>query len=139
MVSVLENEKLDHDIKRDHVSRMMLTEYFRRCSTNAEARELFFREFFEHYVWNKQGKVWSKWKKRQVIGRVNTANPIERERSYLRLLVSHVKGPQSFDSILTVDDFPCQTFKDSATRRGLFESNQSASHCMGEAVAYQMP
>ena len=41
------------------------------------ARGLLYREFPEHYVWNKKIKYWAKRKKGEVIGRVNAANPIE--------------------------------------------------------------
>ena len=64
---------------------------------------------------------------------------IEGERYYLRLLLNHVRGPKSFDDLLVVDDVACSTFKDSAMKRGLLESDNNVSECMIEAVAFQMP
>ncbi|XP_055961074.1 uncharacterized protein LOC126671880 [Mercurialis annua] len=83
--------------------------------------------------------MWERRKKGNVIGRVNAANSIEGERYYMRLLLSHVKGPKSFEDLLTVDGTKCNSFKESAIKRNLLESDQSASECMSEAVAFQMP
>ena len=56
----------------------------------------------------------SKMDKRQniiVIGRINSANPKEGERFYLRLLLNHVKGPTSFEDLLTIDRIHYLSFK----------------------------
>ena len=55
----------------------MLTEFFKTRIVDERARGLLYREFPEHYIWNKKIKCWAKRKKGEVIGRVNAANPIE--------------------------------------------------------------
>ena len=40
-------------------------------------------------------------KNTRVIERINTANPAEGERFFLRLLLNHIAGPTSFDDLLT--------------------------------------
>lgn len=74
-----------------------------------------------------------------MIGRVNTANPKEGERYFLRLLLNHVRGPKSFEDLLTVNEVICKTFKQSAQKRGLLESDESISACLNEAVMFKMP
>ena len=85
MLSFWKNQNLKHVIQWDHVLRTMLMEFLKICSLDEEARGLLYREFPEYYVWNKQTKLWSKRKSRQVIGHVNVANPIEGKTYYLRL------------------------------------------------------
>ncbi|XP_049354827.1 uncharacterized protein LOC125819439 [Solanum verrucosum] len=55
------------------VQQTMLTEYFRMCLNDTDARNYLYREFPKHYVWNSQSKVWTKRKSRSVIGRINVA------------------------------------------------------------------
>ncbi|XP_073121556.1 uncharacterized protein [Henckelia pumila] len=109
------------------------------ATVNAKSRTLLYVEFPEYYVWDNQTKSWYERKKRRVIGRVNAANPVEGERYYLRLLLSHVRGPISFDYLLMVNGKRYFTFKESAQKRGLLESDRSNFDCMNEAVTFQMP
>ncbi|KAH0715308.1 hypothetical protein KY284_008213 [Solanum tuberosum] len=140
----------------------MLTEYFRMCLNDTEARHYLYREFPKHYVWNSQSKIWTKIKSRSVIGRINigkyylhyvlfmtcgnltrlldiTTNPREGERYYERLLLNHVQGPTSFEDLLTVNGLHCHTFKEAAKERGLLESDDSILECLREAVIFKMP
>ncbi|XP_015167741.1 ATP-dependent DNA helicase RRM3-like [Solanum tuberosum] len=67
------------------------------------------------------------------------ANPREGERYYERLLLNHVRGPTSFEYLLTVNGKHCETFKQAAKERGLLESDNSISECLREAVTFKMP
>ncbi|KAH0769608.1 hypothetical protein KY290_013589 [Solanum tuberosum] len=60
----------------------MLTEYFKMCSIDIEARKYLYREFPEYYVWNCQSKIWTKRKSRTFIGRIN----IEQAQAYNTIL-----------------------------------------------------
>ena len=74
-----------------------------------------------------------------MIGRINGANPIEGERYYLRLLLTHIICYTSFENLLTVDGIQCTSFKHSAQKLGLLESDNSIRECLDEAVIFQMP
>ncbi|XP_073120058.1 uncharacterized protein [Henckelia pumila] len=138
-VTFWRNQNLDYVLRQEHNSKTMLTEFFYTCSVNAKARTLLYVEFPEYYVWDNQTKSWYERKKRRVIGRVNAANLVEGERYYLRLLLSHVRGPISFDYLLMVNGKRYFTFKESAQKRGLLESDRSNFECMNEVVTFQMP
>lgn len=73
----------------------------------------------------KETSVGMKGKKERVIGRINGANPIEGEMYYLRLLVNRVRGPTSFNYLLTVNGNIGSTFKEAEQRRDLLELDQS--------------
>ncbi|XP_012841137.1 PREDICTED: uncharacterized protein LOC105961450 [Erythranthe guttata] len=133
------NQNLSNVLKWDHVSKTMLTEYFSMCSRSEKARKYLYKEFPEYYVWDKQGRCWSERKKRDVIGRIHGANPMEGERYYLRLLLNHVRGPTSFLDLLTVNGIRCANFKEASQKRGLLESDQSVIECLNEAITFQMP
>nr|XP_009763055.1 PREDICTED: uncharacterized protein LOC104215018 [Nicotiana sylvestris] len=132
-------QNLRNVMASDTVKHTMLTEYFRMCSIDDDARNYLYREFLEHYVWNPQPKIWTKRKTRSVIGRIAIANPREGERYYERLLLNHVRGPFSFEDLLTVNGKKCETFKEAAKQGGLLESDNSISECLREAVFFKMP
>ncbi|XP_059629827.1 uncharacterized protein LOC132272750 [Cornus florida] len=134
-----ENKNLEYIVRSEDISRTMLTEFFHLNSISEISRDYLYREIPEHYVWNKQNKCWSPRHHKAVIGRVNAANPSEGERYYLRLLLNHVRGPTSYKDLLYVNGLQCVTFKESAERRGLLESDNSIVECLNDAMCFQIP
>lgn len=122
-------------------SRTMLTQFFWMNSSNKVVKEkrLLYRNFREHFVWNKQTRVWKLRERGDVIGRIITANPCEGERYYLRMLLNHVPGPTSYSNLRTVQSSIYNTFREAAIAHGLLESDNSNEACMQEASTYQMP
>lgn len=110
-------------------------------SSNKVVKEkrLLYRNFREHFVWNKQTRVWKLRERGDVIGRIITANPCEGERYYLRMLLNHVPGPTSYSNLRTVQSSIYNTFREAAVAHGLLESDNSNEACMQEASTYQMP
>ena len=77
-----------------------------------EARKYLYREFSEHYTWNKYKKLWKPRKRHFQIGRLVYAYPSEHERYYLRMLLNHVRGPTSFESVRSVRGVVKASFRD---------------------------
>ena len=69
-----ENQNLQNVLYWDHVSRTMLTLYFEICANDSNARNYLYKEFLEHYVWNKQSQKLTKRQNRTVIDRINSVN-----------------------------------------------------------------
>ncbi|CAF1134951.1 unnamed protein product, partial [Didymodactylos carnosus] len=63
----------------------------------------------------------------------------DEERFYLRLLLLHVRGATSFESIRTFTGTVYPTFKEAASARGLLESDEEWDRCLHEASTYEMP
>lgn len=105
----------------------------------AKSLTLLYREFLEYFVWSTMDKIWTIHMCEYVIGRAVTCHLTEGER-YLPfiLLLMNIKGPKSFQDLLTINDKPCTTFRDAAEKRGLVLSNNNLIECMSEAVNYQM-
>ena len=53
----------------------MLTRYFEICANDSNARNYLYKEFLEHYVWNKQSQKLTKRQNRTVIDCINSVNP----------------------------------------------------------------
>lgn len=119
----------------------MLTEFFKMNRQNQKAKDLqlLYREFPQHFVWNQKLRRWTERKKFQVIGRMVTVNPKEGERYYLRLLLSHVKAPKSYDDLLTVNGKKLTSFRQAALNLGLLQSDNYIQETLEEATNFQMP
>ena len=73
-----------------------LTEFFTFCEYDTSARQLLYRETPNFYKWDKSPKKWIKRKRGFCLGRMYTVSPKNRECDYVRLLLTRVRGPQSF-------------------------------------------
>ena len=58
------------------------------------------------------------------------------EKYYLRMLLTIVPGPQSFEDLRTVDGVVCSTFQAACSARGLLEDDQEWISCFAEAVRF---
>jgi hypothetical protein len=116
----------------------MLTEYFKMNIEDPKARQYWYKEFLEHYIWVKSGKYWKPRKQHFQIGRLVYANPAEGCRYYLRILLNHVRGATSYESFGTVRGVLCPTFGDSCEKLGLITNDGSLDEAMTEAPHFQM-
>jgi hypothetical protein len=124
----------------DRNSKTMLTQFFALNQMDPYARNLLYREIPEHYCWKKGVKKWQRRKNtRKVIGRIYTVSPSEGEKFYLRVLLSHLRGPTSWEYLLTCNGSFCHTFKMSAECHGLLESDNSIRECMIDASNQRLP
>ncbi|XP_074293093.1 uncharacterized protein LOC141620007 [Silene latifolia] len=102
---------------------------------------LLYNQLPEFYVWHnrRKDKFWTRREKGFALGRLVYANPSEGERYYLRLLLSRIHGPKSFEDLRSVNGVLCGSFRESAYKHGLLEADNSIEHCLEEATRYQMP
>ena len=77
------------------------------------------------------------WKPRQrgyAIGRMYFASLNCGEKFYLRLLLTVVKGPKSFESLRMVSNILHDTFKSACVARELLENDEEWIQCLQEAA-----
>ncbi|KAK4411840.1 hypothetical protein Sango_0257000 [Sesamum angolense] len=129
------------DVLSDEInSRTMLTEFFRVYNEGQEPNQYLYSEFPKYYRWMSNEKVWQKRRSQQkVIGQIYAVSPNEGKKFYLRILLNHVRGPKSFDDLLTVNNLHYPTFKQAAEKRGFLEEDDSIRQCLIEARAVRMP
>ncbi|XP_050896077.1 uncharacterized protein LOC127102785 [Lathyrus oleraceus] len=129
------------DVLNDNQNAVtMLTEFFALNQMDPHARNYLYREIPEHYCWLKGVKKWQRRRtKRKVIGRIYTVSPSEGEKFYLRVLLSHLRGPTSWECLLTHNGACFFTFKKAVEDWGLLESDNIIRECMLEASNMCMP
>uniref|UniRef100_A0A0D3D610 ATP-dependent DNA helicase n=1 Tax=Brassica oleracea var. oleracea TaxID=109376 RepID=A0A0D3D610_BRAOL len=104
-----------------------------------DARKLTYVQFLTKYVWNKTEHTWTKRKIGQSIGRLYNVHPSSGELYYLRLLINHLKGPTSFEDILTVNGVEYKKFHESCVARGLLDGDEEWHEAMTEAATWATP
>jgi len=129
-------EKIENDSE--------LLAYFDLNKNNELARNLFYHEIPEKFVFSK-GK-WNNRKKHfSTIGRMVKVSPAETERYHLRLLLLNVKGATSYDDIRTVKSLDLNietryaTFAEACLARGLIRDDEEWKKALEEANSFEMP
>lgn len=139
MVAFKETADLREVARSEKAQTSMLTEYFKMNATDPDAPKYLYKEFPEHYTWNKKDKYWKPREQRTQIGRMVYANPAEGERFYLRVLLNHVRGATSYKHLKTVRGVEHPTFRDACEHIGLVETDASIDKTLTECALWQMP
>jgi hypothetical protein len=121
-----------------------LLAWFELNRVDISAHQLLYMEIPEHYKWEQ-----NQWKPRRnnakVVSRLYTVNPKQTECFFLRLLLLHVKGAQSFEDLLAVTDentgerIICDSFQQAAIKRGIATNDNHWRETIEEAIQNQMP
>jgi hypothetical protein len=116
-------------------------------------------DYLEIAVWNKSKKAWHLWKRAtgrrgagqnnhvtlETVGRMYFVQPLEGERYYLRVLLTHVVGATCFKDLKTTHRPHTPTtvvhpiFKVACLARGLLQDDAEWDQCLSEAAGVQLP
>ncbi|KAF7138016.1 hypothetical protein RHSIM_Rhsim07G0256200 [Rhododendron simsii] len=119
---------------RASLQKSTLTSFFEWYTTNPNAEKYTYQEFPQFFVWDKSNKRWTPRISGFAIGRMYFASPNCGERFYMRLLLTVVKGPKSFEDLRTFNDVLHDTFKSACVARGLLEDDEEWVQCLQEAA-----
>lgn len=142
----LENHEMTYFADNDNVQeivdagprRTTLTAWFAANEACAEGRHLLYNQFPKHYVW-KSNRTWSARVSGEsgTVGRMYMVSPAEGERFYLRLLLHHVPGAQSYEHLRTVDGQLLESFREAAVALGVAEGDHEWRDGLAEAAVMQ--
>lgn len=129
------NEYIDNVLNKPSVSSTMFLSWMEYNECNQDARNLTYVEFPTKYVWKSEQRCWARRKQGFSLGRIHAISPSAGEGYFLRILLNKVKGPKSFDDILTVNGHKYNTFRQACYAAGLLDDDteyvegiQEASH-----------
>ncbi|KAG1043537.1 hypothetical protein G6F43_011632 [Rhizopus delemar] len=108
--------------------------FFKYNLTHDDGRGYLYQEFPFHYIWKKKERIWQARKKGYAVGRMYYCTPTAGERFFLRLLLTVVRGPTSFESLKTVNGVVYSTFREACQALHLIEDDQEWFKCFSEAV-----
>ncbi|XP_076918648.1 uncharacterized protein LOC143579149 [Bidens hawaiensis] len=139
MVRFRDDDIMSEVVDRERNKKTMLTAFFETNRLDEMAREYLYKDFPKHFTWNAGSRRWNRRVLKPQRGRLVSANPAEGERYYLRLLLSNVKGPTSFEDLCTVNGVKYPTIRRAALEIGLIENDDCLSQCLTEASLFQFP
>ena len=120
-------------------SHTKLTRYFEISADNPNLN-LRYIDFPKFFIW--KGGNWQQRKRNhgKVISRMYMCSPRDKERFYLRTLLTQVSGATSYESVRTIDGIIYDTYEKAVRQLGLLdEENDEFDKCLKEAANYQMP
>ena len=135
-VTLRDSENLPALIEREGIDLTMFTDWFELNKRDTAARAYTYAEIPMHYVWHEKDKMWKERKKHKSIGRIFYSHPASGERYYLRMLLNIVRGPESFEILMTVNDRLCSTFKEACFAYGLLNDDTEWKHAISEASVW---
>ena len=139
---VFRPENAEDAAQRAATKDTTLTAWFKLNQEEEAARMLLYHEVPEHYTWDKSRRIWKKRARghdSKVIGRMYAISPRDAEKYFLRLLLLHVRGAQSFTELRTVDGLIYDTNREAAMARNLLEDDMEWQRCLEEAATFRMP
>lgn len=100
-----------------------------------------YQDVCEACTWDGRLKQWRPRQRAgtRPVGRMYMCSPAAGERYYLRLLLSAVRGPQSFAALRIVNGVEHSTFKEAAAAHGLIADEGVWDMALTEAAHMQMP
>ncbi|GFT13536.1 ATP-dependent DNA helicase [Trichonephila clavipes] len=145
----------------DTPPKTTLTAFFYLCKTDPLAKTLLYSEVPRHFHCDASQKFWQIRKKGvpladfpgyvtdNVLVRMYTVHPNNREAFHMRLLLHHVRGPISFQHLKTfvvrdedgdiLEIKPCSTYTEACQVLGLVEDDSHWYQAMEEAAVSQSP
>ncbi|KAJ6935238.1 DNA helicase [Populus alba x Populus x berolinensis] len=112
----------------------MLTEWFERNRVDVDARDLFYSQFPNKYVWDARQKEWIVRSRGFCLGRIVYVHPAAGELYFLRMLLNHVKGAKNFEDLRQISGTIFPTFQLACKALGLLGDDKEWSDAFGEAI-----
>jgi hypothetical protein len=123
--------------ERAENSGSTLTAFFKYIQDHPDEPKALYKDFPKKHVFDKKTKAWRQRKTNaEVIGRVYHCNPSQGERFYLRLLLTSVPGPESFESLYWYEGVRYPTYFAACIARGLAENDREWVECFEEAKVF---
>ncbi|XP_021959226.1 uncharacterized protein LOC110855114 [Folsomia candida] len=148
---VFQKDSISSAVRNAAATDTTLTAWFKLNQVDADARNFFYFEIPEHYIFENlatqdvnaiKKKIWRKRRNRRgekTIGRMYTVSFSETERYCLRMLLRHKKGVTSFEDLRTINGTIHNNFQQAAAAMGLLDSDEIWEDPLDDAVIPGMP
>ncbi|XP_021960166.1 uncharacterized protein LOC110856033 [Folsomia candida] len=148
---VFQKDSIPSAVRNAAATDTTLTAWFKLNQIDSDARNLFYFEVPEHYIFENlaaqedntiKQKIWRKRRNRRgekTIGRIYTVSFSETERYCLRMLLLHKKGVTSFEDLRTINGTIHDNFQQAAAALGLLDSDEIWEETLDDAVISGMP
>ncbi|XP_050889401.1 uncharacterized protein LOC127094636 [Lathyrus oleraceus] len=126
-------DRINTVLEKPSVTESMFTSWFEANCKYPEAQNLTYSKFVSKFVYVKKKREWKPRQKGYTIGRLIWVPPTTGELYYLRLMLTHVKGPRSYNDIKTVNNVKYDTFRDACFAMGFIGDDRELIAAIKEA------
>lgn len=118
------NESLEKVANREKFKKSKLEAFFLLNQVDLNARKYTYDEIPQYYVWNATMCMWQLRKQGLQIGRLTYTHHSTGELWYLRVLLTKVRGPCSFEALRTVNGVLFNSFRDACKEYGFLDGDK---------------
>ncbi|KAI5427367.1 hypothetical protein KIW84_032693 [Lathyrus oleraceus] len=126
-------DRINTVLEKPSVTESMFTSWFEANCKYPEAQNLTYSKFVSKIVYVKKKREWKPRQKGYTIGRLIWVPPTTGELYYLRLMLTHVKVPRSYNDIKTVNNVKYDTFRDACFAMGFIGDDREFIAAIKEA------
>ncbi|MCI12222.1 helicase-like protein, partial [Trifolium medium] len=126
-------ERINDVLIKPSVTESMFTSWFEANKKFPEAKNLTYGQFVSKFVYVKKKRSWKPRTRGYTIGRLVWIPQSAGELYYLRMMLTVVKGPETYDSIKKVKDFKHKTFRDACFAMGFLQDDREFISAIKEA------
>jgi hypothetical protein len=128
-----DNQEVEEVLEKPSVTESMFTSWLETNAKYSQARKLTYSEFVSKFVYKKSKKCWQPRKRGFTIGRLIWVPPCTGELYYLRMMLTDVRGPISYDHIKKVAGVQLKTFREACFARGFLGDDKEFIEAICEA------
>ncbi|XP_074351616.1 uncharacterized protein LOC141690740 [Apium graveolens] len=133
------NEVLQKVAAREKEKHTQLQAFFILNQNDINARKYLYDEIPQFYVWNDSDCIWNLRKKGKQIGRICYTHHSAGELWYLRLLLTKVRGPTSYECLRTVDGKKFSSFQEACKEYGLLDDDKEWHEVLEQCATCGFP
>ena len=136
---VYENDDdISYLINNPRVSESQFLAWMEANACYDSAKALTYSEFPNKFVYDRKTRTWTERKPGFSVGRITSVSPSSGELYYLRILLTKIRGPTSFDDIKKVEGVIHKTFKEACFARGLLKDDREYIAAIQEASTWSL-
>ncbi|XP_058783166.1 uncharacterized protein LOC131657824 [Vicia villosa] len=120
-------------LEKPSVTESMFTSWFEANKKYREAQQLTYSNFVSKFVYVKKKREWKPRQKGYTIGRLIWVPPTTGELYFLRMMLTHVKGPRSYSDLKIVNNVKYDTFRDACFAMGFIGDDREFIAAISEA------
>ncbi|XP_058758996.1 uncharacterized protein LOC131632231, partial [Vicia villosa] len=126
-------ERMENVLEKASITESMFTSWLLANDRYEEAQQLTYGQFVSKFVYVKKTRSWKPRKKGFTIGRLIWVPPTTGELYYLRMMLTVVKGPKTYEDICKVGDRQYDSFRDACFAMGFLEDDREYIGAIKEA------
>ena len=112
-----------------------MTAFFKLCSRNKFAAGLYYHQIPNHFLYDDKTSTWVERKNRSSsLGRIRAVTSKTVELFYLRLLLTHKRGPKSFQDLRTVEGQTYLSYREAVKAMGLLNDEETWKNTIMEII-----